>query len=1072
MALNYKNNTRQCAQQSKPTVTLAGFNFFLFILGIIMGTYYPEPLKNKLYMGCLFFLEIGCFSVSSTLYAKPTGIASSISQQREHAVQLARQGQLQPAIVALQQLHRRAPHDIKVSADLIVLLRQAGRNKDIAVLTQRATLQQQSLRMPAYAVIAWIGGLRDSQQPKLAYQVVQQRATQGLAPQIDPLYDATLAAEAGQVNAAQGILQRLNPASLQSADQYAQLAYIYRLTGDQQKALANADQALRMQPAQPLALSQHQQLMRQQAVTLASQQQFEPALAILNQLHQQNPDDANITADLIVVLRKAGRNADIVQLGRQEQLATKLQKLPDYAYKSWLDALRDQRQFQSAFDIAQQINDQAEKQSGHTSPIDPWYYATLAAEAGQTAVVQQLLPALQQGQLNADHYAQLAYIQQLCGLSQQAVMSSQQALALNPRQRLALEQQFVALKNLNRIDQAYALALQHPDIFLASSVWPVKADWLSQNLQAALKQKEVLESQGQYQQARQLIDQNILALRQALDQLDKSREEYPPLLNDYLYALRVNERFLELIQQYQQLSVSEQFQLQPYAKQAVADAYLARKQPQKAHDIYQYLINNVLQPDAELLIADYYALLEQQQYPQASERLVMLDQQFPAVTGSTIDVSAHNTRVRVEQMLALDAAYRNRLDIAAPKLQQLVVQNPNNINLANDYATILNWRGLPQASDQVVQQTYEKAPYSIALDLTTTSNARDLQHDADWKNALDKASQKSPNNSGVLKAQQEWQDRQRVTVQSDLNIGRSKADEQVLNQVNGSRDREWRTRINSPWLDGLMIGHWRMFADHQDRWADLEPTHQRDQRLGLGAEWQQDRKSAWVLINQQLDNQSSQAQRDRPTGQHKTGVSAGWGHWLNDHWRYRLGYDYNSAQIPLRALEAGLDANGYQAGVDWRQHESRSASFNYQALDISDGNLRQSLSGAFNQRLFANEKHITTGGLEAFYETNSQPGGSYFNPDHNLSYGINMQHDWMTWRGDEQQSFNQHFELGTGMNQQAGFSGKSYVNALYQHEWQLSRTWQVNYGVGWGSQVYDGNREHRTYGVLGLSGAF
>ncbi|RYY80325.1 MAG: poly-beta-1,6 N-acetyl-D-glucosamine export porin PgaA [Moraxellaceae bacterium] len=1037
-----------------------------------MGRSYPDPLKNKLYLGCLFFLEIGCFSVSSTLYAKPAGTALSISQQREHAVQLARQGQLKPAIVVLQRLHQRSPHDIKVTADLMVLLRQAGRNKDIAVLTRRATLQQQSLRMPAYAVIAWIGGLRDSQQPKLAYQVAQQRTAQGLAPQIDPLYYATLAAEAGQVSAAQAILQHLNPASLQSADQYAQLAYIYRLTGDEQKALVNADQALRMQPAQPLALSQQQQLMRQQAVKLASQQQFEPALATLHQLHQQNPDDFNITADLIVVLRKAGRNADIVQLSQQEKLPTKLQNLPDYAYKSWLDALRDQRQFQSAFDIAQHINRQTDNLPHHPARIDPWYYATLAAEAGQTTVVQQLIPSLQQGQLDADQYARLAYIQRLAGFSEQAIVSSQRALALNPQQRLALEQQFVALSNLNQTEAAYQLALQHPEVFSENMLWPVKADWLSQNLQAALKQKDALEAQGQYQQARQRIDQNILALRQALDQLDKSSEQYPPLFNDYLYALRVNERLPELIKQYQQLSVSEQFQLQPYAKQAVADAYLARKQPQKAHEIYQYLLDNVLQPDAELLIADYYALLEQEQYPQASERLAALDQQFPAVTDSKTDVNAHNTRVRVEQMLALDAAYRNRLDIAAPKLQQLVAQNPDNINLANDYATILNWRGLPQAADQVVQQAYEKAPYSVALDLTTTSNARDLQHDVDWKNALDKASQKAPNNSGVLKAQQEWQDRQRVTLQSDLNIGRSQADEKTLNSVNGSRDREWHTRINSPWLDGLMIGHWRMFADHQDRWADLEPTHQRDQRLGLGAEWQQDRKSAWVLINQQLGNQASQAQSDRQAGQHKTGVSAGWGHWLNDHWRYRLGYDYNSAQIPLRALEAGLDANGYQAGVDWRQHESRNASFNYQALDISDGNLRQSLSGAFNQRLFANEKHITTGGLEAFYETNSQPGGSYFNPDHNLSYGINMQHDWMTWRGDEQQSFNQHFELGTGINQQAGFSGKSYVNALYQHEWQLSRTWQVNYGVGWGSQVYDGNREHRTYGVLGLSGVF
>lgn len=1033
-----------------------------------MGTIYPDRSNNKFYLGCLFFLEVGCFTLSSSLYARPAGTALSINQQREQAVQMARQGKLQQAIDNLQQLHRQAPEEMKVTADLIVLLRLAGRNQDIARLTQTDRLSQQPLQLPAYARMAWIGGLRDSQQPKLAYTVARQlMAARNQRPNSQPvleaLYYATLAAEAGQSADAYAALDRIQPATLTTAEQYAQLAYIYRLLGNEGQGLAYADQALTLQPANNLALTQQRLLMRQQAVTLASQRQFEPAIVQLRQLHQQYPDDLNITADLMVVLRLAGRNAELTRLAQQEKLTTHISDIPAYAYKSWLDALRDQQQFQTAFELARQMYIQSEQQPAEKPPFDRWYYATLAAEAGQTSVVQQLLGTLQQGRLNADQYAKLAYIQRRAGFLNQALSSSQQALALNPQQRLALEQQLAILRNLNRVTEAYQLAQQHPDVFPPSTLWPVKADLLSLNLQAALKQKDQLEQQGKYQQAAQLLDQNLLALRQALDQLPKNQTVYAPLFNDYLYTLRVRERMPELIAEYQQLSISKQFQLQPYAKRAVADAYLATKQPAQAYEIYQYLLSELPQPDAELFIAGYYALMEQEKYQQASDLLARLDQQFPAVAAQTADVAERKSRVRVEQVLALDAAYRNRLDIAAAKLQQLVQNNPDNIALANDYATILNWRGLPQASEQVVQQAYEKAPHSVALDLSHASNARDLQHYAHWQHALEQASQKTPENSGVIKAQQEWQDRQRVTIQSELRIARSNADEQTLSSVNGSRDREWHTRINSPWLNH----HWRIFIDHQDRWADLEPASQRDQRLGIGAEWQQDRKNAWVLVQQQLDSQSSQS-----TNSQKTGFSAGWGHWLNDHWRYRLGYAHNSAQIPLRALEAGLDANGYQAGVDWRQHESRSASFSYQALDISDGNLRQSVSGAFRQRLFANEKHLSTGGLEAFYENNSQPGGRYFNPEHNLSYGVNLAHDWMTWRGDEQQSFNQHFELGTGINRQAGFSGKAYVNALYQHEWQLNRLWQINYGIGWGSQVYDGNREHRTYGLLGLSGAF
>lgn len=833
---------------------------------------------------------------------------------------------------------------------------------------------------------------------------------------------------------------------------------------------------------------------RESAVQQAKQGQLIPAIEVLKKLHQQYPNDVKVIADLIVVQRLAGQNAAIVQLTRKNNLQAQAVQIPVYAHTAWLGALRDERQSQIAFDIARQLVDQRTKQQASTAsedritfqnwpanmPFDLWYYTTLAAEAGQTQLVQQLIPLLendpqQSGSLDADQYARLAYIQRLTGLNEQAVTSSQKALILNPQQRLALEQQFAALNSLNKVSEAYQLALQHPEVFPASSVWPVKAEWLSLNLQAALKQKEALEAQGQYQQARDLLDQNLLKLQQALDKLDKNQTEYLPLYNDYLYTLRVRELMSVLVNEYQQLSVSEQFQLQPYAKRAVADAYLALGQPQQAHAIYQYLLDNLPEPDAELFIADYYALIDQEKYNQAGDLLKRLDQQFPAMpaevsvsatddnrvnstTDNLINSNARKTRVRVEQVLALDAAYRNRLDIAGPLLQHLVQENPDNINLANDYATILNWRGLPEASEQVVQQAYIQAPYNVGLDLTHATNARDLQHYIEWQSALAKAAQKAPQNSGVLKGQQEWQDRKRVTLQSNLNIGHSKADKPIANSINGSRDREWYTRINSPWLDSQMIGNWRIFADHQDRWADLEPTHQRDQRLGVGAEWQQDRKNAWFMVNQQFDTS-------------QTGFGIGWSHWLNDHWRYRLGFENHSSQIPLRALESGLKADSYQAGLDWRQHESRSASFGYQALDISDGNLRQSVYAAFNQRLFANEYHMTTGGLEAFYDTNSQPGGSYFNPDHSLSYGVNLSHDWLTWRRDSQ-SFNQHFKVATGISKQAGFSGKNYLNALYQHEWQLNRTWQISYGIGRGSQVYDGNREQRTYGVLGLTGAF
>lgn len=829
---------------------------------------------------------------------------------------------------------------------------------------------------------------------------------------------------------------------------------------------------------------------REQAVQLAKQGNLANGIDTLKQLHVHYPQDAKVTADLIILLRLAGHNAEIVNLTNNEKLDSQVNAIPSYAYTAWLGALRDQKQAKQAFDIAQQVYTLSGKTPFNKAksisaanatntvnpvdtvasiPFDTWYYATLAAEAGRRDVVQQLLTTLEQGNLTAAQYATLAYIQRLSGNWQQSISSSKQALAKDPNQRLALEQLFVALRTTNQVGAAYQLANQHPDIFSATTILPVKLEVLSLNLQIALKQKEQLETQGNYQQAHQLIDNNLLALKQSLNELsvnpaNKKLPEYESIFNDYLYVLRVQERMAEVVAQYEQLSLTEQFQMKPYAKNAVADAYLALKKPQQAHKIYDYLLKNSVEPTVELYIADYYALIEQDKYQEASQLLSRLDQKIDQQTDlqalSATTRADIQSRVRVDQIIALDAAYRNQLGVAANSLKKLVEQNPKNISLANDYATILNWRGLPSASDQMLQQAYQSAPYHLGLDLTSTANARDLQDYSRWKTTLTTVVEKIPThngvikNSGVIKSQQEWRDRQRASIQSNLTIGRTDADNQAPSSVNGSGEREWNTRINSPWIDS----NWRVFANHLDRSADLEPTQQHDQRLGLGLEWQAKRKNAWLMIDEQ-----------RQTDQ--IGFELGWSHWLNDNWRYRLGYQKNSNQTPLRALESGLDANAYQAGLDWRQNESRNASFGYQLLDISDGNQRQSLSARYNQRLHATAKHITSGGVEAYYDNNSQAGGNYFNPDHSASYGVNLEHDWLSWHKD-QQTFTQHFEVSAGVSQQAGFSGKTYANALYQHEWELNRIWQINYGVGWGSQTYDGNREQRTFAKLGLTGAF
>lgn len=230
-----------------------------------------------------------------------------------------------------------------------------------------------------------------------------------------------------------------------------------------------------------------------------------------------------------------------------------------------------------------------------------------------------------------------------------------------------------------------------------------------------------------------------------------------------------------------------------------------------------------------------------------------------------------------------------------------------------------------------------------------------------------------------------------------------------------------------------------------------------DSRIGLGLEWASKRKHASIAISQATDGD-------------RLGAELEWSHWLNDHWNYHVGYN-SQANIPLQAVKDGFEGKSYAVGVDWQQNESRKAGATYQLTDIDDGNTRQEVDAYFMQQVFQAPHHITQATLRGYYGQNDDIEADYFNPESNYSLEVALAHDWMTWRNYDRH-FSQHFEASVGTYKQTDFSAKAIYNFYYQHDWQLSRTWKLNYGIGWGVHPYDGDSEERTYGVIGFEGRF
>ncbi|MEQ1666870.1 MAG: poly-beta-1,6 N-acetyl-D-glucosamine export porin PgaA [Sulfuriferula sp.] len=781
---------------------------------------------------------------------------------------------------------------------------------------------------------------------------------------------------------------------------------------------------------------------RHQAMTDARAGQLDAAIKQLLQLHADHPQDVPTTSDLIVLLRQAGRNTEITNLTQ----TTPVNGVADYAIIPWAGAYRDQKDYARA----QNILVDSRQCLGSKAHI---LYAMVTLEAGQPAAALAALPNDDQPALDADDFAHMAYVYRLAGHPTEALRLSSIALARSPQHKIGKREQVLSLSALGGANLALTSAQRHADAFTQDELNFLHAEQAALNTRNAVQEKRRLENQNLY-------SQRNIALKQALAELDANLIKFaddPSLLlrtqHDRIFVLRSLDMMQPAIDAYTALPAPAP----GYVRRAAADAYLHLHQPERAAEIYEALIKEDPNADVEIYMGLYFAYVESERYNDAERTLSHLDKTTPIWHNDQAEKAERLEnwqRVDVDDQLALDAAYRNRNDLAEQRINSLVQRAPRSDSLINTKATLERWRGLPLKSAETTQLAVLYAPDGKDTRINLANNARDLEIFDTWGERITALQNDFPdeNSIQIRSSYAQWQDRNRPSISSEYIFGRSRGN---ANLVAGNSDQELLTTLYSPWS----ANGWRGFAQQHYIWSDYDTGAASYNRLGLGAEWRWARKRAWAMLS-----------NDQLSGDH-AGLSGGWSQWLNDNWQYGISGDTYSTNTPLRAKQAGLSGKSLSTSLVWRQNESRNAYLSLSVLAISDGNERYELGTGFSQRLWANAHHITTGGIDLFAQHNTQPGGVYFNPANSQSAVLRLEHQWTTWRRYER-SFTQYFRVTAGAGQQTDFGSHPVSSAYYEHRWAVSRTWELHYGIGWSSQAYDGQNEQRTYGLIGFSGVF
>ena len=788
--------------------------------------------------------------------------------------------------------------------------------------------------------------------------------------------------------------------------------------------------------------------LREQAIHTYKTGQTQQAILKLDQLLNKYPHDQKLLADYLVVM--SSEKKDLLTFS-QHLANINYVTFPEYGQLPLIRNLRDFKHFKDAIEWSNKFNI-------HKTSDGQILLAVLYAEAQDPVNAKVHLTSIKNKNLKAEQFVQIAYAYRLINSPVDALSVIEQAYQQQPNSFAVLQEYSYDLAAVGSYKKAQQLLLASDKNAQTEALqhW-LKVSEFSQRVNNAITRYKYLNREG-------MSDSEGFA---ELDAVLKQGEQIQPLIQpsdsnylrfhyDYLYALDFRGRSRTVLDEFTKLNVPLE-KLPAYVRHAIADSYLAERQPQQAELAFKTLLTEKNYSDMTVYTGLYYSYIEQEKYKQAEQLLNDVDRLIPTYKYSQakgVDKSSHPDRDDYIALQGMHLAYANHLDKSEKHFQKQVDLAPANQGLINNLARVERWRDKPLQAKQTIDRLNGLTPVAKDTRINQMQNAQALGNIPEWRKSTESLLQYYPEDSGVVKSRKELDDRDRATISHSTTWGQSKAEKSdSVSGQNGLKDREIETRINSPWIKD----NYRLFAWHQDRYGEYRFGDVHDQRYGVGAEWQENRKALSAILSQSTDG-----------GQ--AGVRLDWSQWLNDHWQYQLQYD-SQANIPLQAIDAGEDGQAYRAALTWQKDESRQIGASYGLTDISDGNKQQEFSTFWRERLFDAPHHITYGTVRGFYGSNSQDETAYFSPSNHYSAELNLSHDWVTWR-EYERSFKQHFEAGVGLYKQADYSARPTYSLQYQHQWQLSRTWQLNYGVGWQYHPYDGHDEQHTYGIFGFEGRF
>jgi len=787
------------------------------------------------------------------------------------------------------------------------------------------------------------------------------------------------------------------------------------------------------------------------AVLLARLGRTGPALAVLDRLHRQHPEDAGVTRDLIAIDGWAGRD------GAAIGLFTTLPQAPqaDYLIEAVALAYRHLDQPAQALILYRhglaESPDNSRFAAGEIRALvdlGRFAPAILVADADLRARGERVDVLLAAG---AAASAQKAPVE--------ALRYIDRALKRAPANREAMHDRLLAIDEMGAPQVARQLADDHPGALNTAELRRVDGD-----AAAALVRWGALDPVSEEQRfaasdrAIGVLD-GLIAAWSRLG--DGARGDVLRARFDRMVAYRDRVRMTEVLAEYDDLS-RHGANIPGYALAAAADAALYVRQPETARDLYR----RALQSDpsnAEIRLALFYAYVELEDFDAAyAQADFATADQVVWLYLKGLEEPLENPDRATAELAAADARlYGDELAEAHRRLAAMAEAAPNNTRYVTALANLYSARGWQRRAAEEYEISRALKPRDVATEVDQARNSLDLRDYRQAEGELADLKRRFPENLDVRRLDRLWQVHDMAEFR--LNV------EQTLRSSNNAQDGTG-IAIDARLYSAPIDYNWRIFASEyigHEQLLEGEGTITL-RRSAAGAEY---RGRDLVASVEGTVNAYGRGIEDTLTGAVDGGrggarAQVAWS--INDFWRIDGGAELFARDTPLRALGSGVTANAASTGLTYRASESRKVELGGEVMDFSDGNLRTSLTGTYTERLLTRPRFsldAVFGGAESGNSADSRR--AYYNPRQDAEASAGLSLNQTLYRRYEF-VYDHHLAVTPGAYWEQGYGGGGVASILYEHRVEIDDAFEAGLGLSVSRQPYDGAYENTTAMLLNL----